>query len=249
MVICRQFQYQGMIDGTFPAVTFSKEHKKIITLNNKEIQLRLRKVLIELSMRGCLGILIACLQDSDLEVIKKTVAIVQRIMGYLNKYNYMEEYNRSKKEPTENAIKPVIDINYSEFKKMSAEKENLTRNNADFSRTTNVSLSAENGELCADDSVIDSIVQCNDMSLLSDAYKSNLRVSPEPCKMEHIDEKLFQQFAMVTPDDFLNFVTNTDFEQLIQEKSEWLKHSESFLSLLDDILLSFGNENADLDCY
>ena len=34
-VICRQFCHQGMIDGTFPAVTFSKEHKKIITLTDK----------------------------------------------------------------------------------------------------------------------------------------------------------------------------------------------------------------------
>lgn len=34
-VICRQLSHQGMIDGTFPAVTFSKEHKKIITLNEK----------------------------------------------------------------------------------------------------------------------------------------------------------------------------------------------------------------------
>lgn len=34
-VICRQLMHQGMIDGTFPAVTFSKEHRKIITLTDK----------------------------------------------------------------------------------------------------------------------------------------------------------------------------------------------------------------------
>lgn len=34
-VICRQATHQGMIDGVFPAVTFSKEHKKIITLTDK----------------------------------------------------------------------------------------------------------------------------------------------------------------------------------------------------------------------
>lgn len=34
-VICRQLSHQGMIDGTFPTVTFSKEHRKIITLTDK----------------------------------------------------------------------------------------------------------------------------------------------------------------------------------------------------------------------
>ena len=62
-VICRQFVYHGMIDGTFPAVTFSREHKKIITLTEKEIHLRLKKALNELSLRGCLGILISCFQE------------------------------------------------------------------------------------------------------------------------------------------------------------------------------------------
>lgn len=43
-VMCRQFQHQGVIDNTFPSVTFSKEHKKIVQLTQKEILLRLTKV-------------------------------------------------------------------------------------------------------------------------------------------------------------------------------------------------------------
>lgn len=82
-----------MIDNTFLVVTFSKEHKKIITLTNKEILLRLRKVLNELSLRGCLGVLLTCLDDKcDLEVLKQTVEIICRLMSMLNKYNYTEEY-------------------------------------------------------------------------------------------------------------------------------------------------------------
>lgn len=44
VVVCEQLQHQGVIDNTFPAVTFSKEHKKIVQLTQKEILLRLTKV-------------------------------------------------------------------------------------------------------------------------------------------------------------------------------------------------------------
>lgn len=41
MVISQQLKHQGMIDDTFPTVTFSKEHKKIVTLTNKEVMCNL----------------------------------------------------------------------------------------------------------------------------------------------------------------------------------------------------------------
>lgn len=253
-VICRQFTHQGMIDGTFPAVTFSKEHKKIITLTDKEIQLRLHKVLNELSLRGCLGILIECLQDSDLEVIRKVVAIVEKVMGFLNKYNYVEEYKKTKKGaiPTSSGlIKPVIDSNYSEFlNNLGAAKDPIVRNNADYRKTTEVTIekSSENGECCVDDLVINSIVQTDDVTLLSNTYKANLQVRCDNVKLGLIEENLFKKFATVSADDFLNFVTKTDLNTLIQEKSEWLQYSENFATLLDDVLRSFGR-SMDLDCY
>lgn len=254
-VICRQFTHQGMIDGTFPAVTFSKEHKKIITLTDKEIQLRLHKVLNELSLRGCLGILIACLQDSDLEVIKKVAAIVDKVMGYLNKYNYVEEYKKTKNGtlPTNSGlIKPVIDSNYSEFlNNLAGAKEPIVRNNADYRKTTEVTIekSCENGECnLVDELVIDSIVKMDDVTLLSNTYKANLQVRCDNVKMGQIEENLFKKFAAVSPDDFLNFVSKTNIEDLIQERSEWLQHSENFATLLDDVLRSFG-QSMDLDCY
>lgn len=251
-VICRQFTHQGMIDGTFPAVTFSKEHKKIITLTDKEIQLRLRKVLNELSLRGCLGILISCLQDSDLEVIKKVVTIVEKVMGFLNKYNFVEEYNKSKNGNSLNApMKPVIDSNYSEFQNnLAGTKEPSVRNNADFRKTTEVTIekSAENGECCPNDMIINSIVQMDDVTLLSSTYNANLTLTCEKVQLGQIEENLFKKFATVSADEFLTFVTKTDLQALIQNKSEWLQYSENFSSLLDDVLRSFGN-TMDLDCY
>lgn len=251
LVIQRQFAHQGMINGTFPAVTFSKEHKKIITLNDKEIQLRLRKVLNELSVRGCLGVLMASLQDTELDVIKKTVVIIEKMTGYLNKYNFIEEYNRISVNATSNSKKPVIDSNYSEFQNLDSPKNVEVRNTADTRRRTDVCLSRENGELftcSAMDAIIDQILQSDDITLLTNTYKQNLKVTCKAPDMGKIDENLYKKFASVSADDFLNYITNHNLQQLTRNKSEWLQFSETFSSLLDDVLRSSGCD-VDLDCY
>lgn len=245
LVISRQFVHQGMIDGVFPAVTFSKEHKKIITLTEKEIQLRLQKVLHELSLRGCLGVLISCLQDSDLEVIKKVTGIVEKIMGYLNKYNFVEEYKRSKEtNPSSSKSKPFVDSNYADFRTLNIPLEPETRNSADHTKTTEITISKD--EKCSIDTIIDSILDTDDIILLSNTYNFNLNL--ESCNIGKIDENLFKKFAEVSTDDFLNFINNTDMKVLLSDKSEWLQHTETFSTLLDDVLRSFEHE-ADLDCY
>lgn len=261
VVICRQFVHQGMIDGTFPTVTFSKEHKKIITLTDKEIQLRLRKVLNELALRGCLGIIVACLQDSDLEVVRKAVCVMKKFMGYLDKYNFVEEYFKSKNgsSTSSNESKcPVYDSNYADLKDVNLAEVNgsVVRNNADFNKTTKVCLeiaSSTNGNVypeddCPNANVIESIVKEQDINLLSKVYSDNLKVDCSHVQLGQIDENLYKKFATVSPDDFLNYVTKVNFDELIANKSEWLLHSETFSSLLDDVLLSFGH-HLDLDCY
>lgn len=47
---------QGMLDDSFPNVTFSKEHRKIVSLNEAEIKRRLNKALDELARQRCLGV-------------------------------------------------------------------------------------------------------------------------------------------------------------------------------------------------
>lgn len=47
---------QGMLDGSFPNVTFSKEHRKIVQLNETEIKRRVNKALDDLSKQKCLGV-------------------------------------------------------------------------------------------------------------------------------------------------------------------------------------------------
>lgn len=172
-------------------------------------------------------------------------------MVRLNKYNFVEVYNKSKKGSEEAAMpkKPVIDSNYSEFNNsLAGNKDPVVRNNADFSKTREVSISNENGEVTPDDSVIQSIVNSDDLSLLSNKYKANLNFACEKVKLGQIDENLFKKFATVSPDEFLGFIAKVDMQTLVQDKSEWLQHSENFSSLLDDILQSFGHD-IDLDCY
>ncbi|XP_021713383.1 uncharacterized protein LOC5574692 [Aedes aegypti] len=264
VVICRQLQHQGMIDGTFPTVTFSKEHKKIITLTNNEILLRLRKVLNELSLRGCLGVLLACLDDRcDLEVLKKTVEMIRWLMTILNKYNYMEEYRNiasgSRKRRSNDV--PVMDTNYSEHVNAPSPLKAAQRNNADYS-SGNVPC-----RLNADE-IIDSIVNLDDVNLLSINYENNMNVAGEGtssggsvsngagagdsccCEANKAHDDLFEQYASVTPDEFLARISTTDFDELVRSRECWLQKTESFGSLLEDVLFSYyATEVNDIDCY
>lgn len=213
------------------------------------------KVLNELSLRGCLGILIACLQDSDLEVVKKAIFVVDKMLTRLNKYNFVEVYNKGKKTAAVNigpSKLPVLDSNYSEFdRNLTGAADPVVRNNADniMKRTEiSVSISNENGETCPDEMIIESIVKADDLTLLANTCKSNLNLKCDEVKLGQIDEHLFKKYATVSPDEFISFVTKNDLKCLVDSKSEWLQLSEDFSSLLDDVLRSFGN-NMDLDCY
>lgn len=55
-LIASHFTDQGMLDGSFPNVTFSKEHRKIVQLNETEIKRRINKALDDLAKQNCLGV-------------------------------------------------------------------------------------------------------------------------------------------------------------------------------------------------
>jgi hypothetical protein len=258
VVICRQFQHQGMIDGSFPTVTFSTEHKKIVTLTKKEILLRLKKVLNELSLRGCLGVLLACLSDSDdLEVIKLNVVLVQKILSYLNKYEYVEESKKSlaftdkSKNP-----KPFVDTNFSEYLHdiKSTSSSPQTINNAEFNGKIQVFHPPTVESLqdsCCSDGVIEAICNADDMGLLATAYQNNLKISTEGnANVE--DDLLLKQYIPVSSEEFLSAIIDKNLDGVVEEKLNWLHQSESFSSLLDDVLLSLGDSIAidnEIDCY
>lgn len=234
IVMCRQFRYQGMVDGTFPTVTFSKEHKKIITLTQKEITSRIKIVSNESSLRGCLGVLLACLKDEHDDVVQSSLAIIDKISGYVEKYNFLEE--RNKYEANENVAKtPFIDSNFSEFQKPSVPMS-LLRNNADFCRTVNVLQSSENGE----------IDKTNDQAI-EDMINLKLEDCGLSCSLKgKIDKYLYKQFAQVTADDFLNFLIGDDLKKMQEDREAKSLKNDSFQSLLEDIVVSFQQNITDL---
>ncbi|XP_055677021.1 uncharacterized protein LOC129786200 [Lutzomyia longipalpis] len=240
-VIQRQCQHQGVIDGVFPSVTFSKENKKIVMLNEREISLRIGRILDELSVRGCLGVLMECLKDDcDLAVVKVAVEIIENLKTFLSKYNYLEGKKRLEEESRRDEH-PVIDVPYQKPPAKPEGSNNLERNNADVCPASN------------SDVVIESILDASDVNLLAIAYENQMSVNgheEEAPKRSTINPELYREFAKVTPNQFLSTLQEVNLNELVRAKSEWISQTESFSSLLDDILLSFKDIKVnDADCY
>lgn len=240
-VIMRQCQHQGVIDGVFPSVTFSKENKKIVTLNEREISLRIGRILHELSVRGCLGVLMECLKDDcDLAVVKVAVEVIECLKVFLSKYKYLEGRKKLEEESAKKEH-PVIDVPYQKIPPKSQDRSSLERNNADVSPEKN------------SDVVIESILDATDVNLLAIAYENQMTVNghEEDAERESpIDPNLYKKFAKVTPNEFLTTLLEIDLGELVRSRSEWILQTESFSSLLDDILLSFKDIKVnDADCY
>lgn len=226
IVITRQFHQHGVIDGGFPAVIFSKQHKKIVTLTQKEILNRLDKILCELSALGCLGVLLECLNDDcDLEVVRIAVGIIKDIMAFLNKYNYLEENTLTESMSSFNGLPS----------------------------TTNNIVECETGESIAgpymdSDSVIESIISANDINLLANAYENQLNFEAENVAL--IDDQYFKRFGKVTAIDFIRRVYSVNLDSLHEKRVEWIAKNDSFGSLLDDIAFSLKVDNlSSADCY
>lgn len=285
----KQFTNQGMIDGTFPTVTFSKEYKKIVTLTEKEINLRILKVFKELSQRGCLGVMLKCLQEEcDLEVIKTAVCMVHCLLEKLKKYNFeslVESLDKAPSTSTNTASTPTTPI--SNPSSPSLDKTLDMQHNLQFQpikpptlvaaeqpkanitiatpETINANQPLTLEEHAQSDEVIESILSSQDINLLVASYESQLQLNnngntstaennPEqqdkpltPC----IDPNLYKTYTSVGVKEFMQTIKSIDLEQLLKNHNDWFLGSESFISLLDDIIFSMKQEDESLfaDCY
>lgn len=241
-VIKRQLQDQGVIDGTFPTVTFSKENKKIVTLTQKEITLRLTKVLVKLSTFGCLGVLLASLNDhDDVLVVKKGVDVIKSLTEFLDKYSYWEEVQ----EHFGSAAQPSTS-------EQSTSNVNNSKVNTASKTIENESKSTINDDMSKSDDVIQSIVSVQDINLLSTAYENKLNVDRDGTfKHEPIEhDEHFKSLCQITPHTFLHKIKTTDLTELLKTRTEWLAQTESFTSLLNDMSYSLqAHEHHDADCY
>lgn len=244
-VIVHHLTHQGMIDGTFPKVTFSKEHRKIVTLNEPEIRKRLIKILHQLSETGCLAVLICTLQDDcDLEVSKTATEIIQKYSPLLKTYNvHSSDTNLTLSTPPSPlaSFNPVPSPPYS-----NAQPNTSTGSSQSMSPMSQLSDSGHqnsgaNHFTDMTDSILEEIINSQDMRLLQDMYNPSDQMS-DNCLQ-------FRFRRVMTPSDFLKFL-DTDFEAHANNKAKWLRGMDAFGSLLDDILKEYdsGDVNS-MDCY
>ncbi|XP_055908741.1 uncharacterized protein LOC129943374 isoform X2 [Eupeodes corollae] len=222
MVIHVLLTNQGMIDGTFPTVTFSREAKKIVTLTEAEILLRFTKVMNELSIIGCLDVILKCLSDScDLEVVKEAVRVVKGLYSKLNKYNYEKAITddlchvKLQKQVSLHAA--------SNIKSVPEEKD------VNFKNINN--------------NIINEIISARDTQLITSCYKlTSVKIEPI-LKKEN-------KFRVTTPKEFVRQLSGFDFDRIVENRKNWYQSSESLSSLLDDMLLSSNISNTShVECY
>lgn len=239
VIIRRQLQAQGVIDGNFPTVTFSKEKKKIVNLTPYEIISRLTKILDELSSRGCLGVLLSGIEeDSDLSVVKATVTVIKYLVDFLDKYNYWNEIQNQNKTNNRKSF-PIIDTNYWEVNTSRPERKPECKPAPEPKPTEDIAQSEE---------VIQSIVSSPDINLLARTYESQMNVEPDP--EVGIDSNYYKKFTHITAIVFLQKIKSINLDEIVRARSDWLDHTESFTSLLNDMLYSLKIDDVnDIDCY
>lgn len=219
---------QGMLDGTFPPVTFSRETRKIVNLNETEIQRRLLKVLDELAAVGCLTVLLKLIHDdNEVDVMDAALAIAQDLFGILHRYKVPDIIKTHVDDPR-TVAELVCDI---KEEPVHIEDE----------------MEAENS--ARSDNVIEGILNADDMNLLADIYKKQMNLQNEqPVSIASPKIKLLRT---ASPSLFVNFMNGNNCKALIQSKREWKDGIRNVSSLLDDVL-GLYQEKEDfnsLDCY
>lgn len=90
-VIEQELAGQGMLDGAFPPVTFSRD-RKIVSLTGQEVRARLTRALESLAASGCLLVLVRAAADlADLQVARRAADISRELADQLRKYGLLEE--------------------------------------------------------------------------------------------------------------------------------------------------------------
>ncbi|XP_028162618.1 uncharacterized protein LOC114354432 [Ostrinia furnacalis] len=217
---------QGMLDGTFPPVTFSRESRKIVTLNEAEIRKRLLKLLDELAANGCLTVLLKLLhEDTEVEVMDAALCIAEELNEILVKYKVPDIVVIAEGEPK--SMEDLVCV---------IEPDEVQEEQMDHDTAT------------TSDNVIDGIIKCDDMNLLANIYQKHMSLDkPDAPK---VTPKLKITIS-ATPYLFVNYMRVNDFKNTIKQKREWKDGIRSVSSLLDDVLgLYDDNEEVNsLDCY
>ncbi|CAH0701026.1 unnamed protein product [Spodoptera exigua] len=208
--IANQLSQRGMIDGKFPSVTFSKEKRKIITLNDKEILRQLTAIMHALSSIGCLTVLYECMNEMHhLEVMEQAYIMATELISILDQYKFVRI--------VDNALTyPMNSKNDDHDEEMALD---LTiANNAD-----------------AREKVIDSIVNTNQSELIMILHDNSFQTKSN--EMEEDYSLCVQRKEIIHPNKFLETFKGTNFRAIIKEKKKWNSDVNHNLDgLLDEIL-------------
>ncbi|VVC86569.1 unnamed protein product [Leptidea sinapis] len=216
---------QGMLDGKFPRVTFSKESRKIVTLTDKELQKRLTKTLDELASIGCLTVLVKLLHDdSELEVMDLALSISTELFNTLETYKVPGSLRPNEQDPAS-----IDEL----FKQKNQDQMELDRCKVE--------------SIGDPENIIEGILGSDDMSLLADMYQKHMNIENVEAGTE-VNKKIFK---IASPYIFVTFMRQNDFKRVIEQKRNWRDGIRSVSSLLDDILgiYEVNSEANDLDCY
>lgn len=222
---------QGMLDGVFPPITFSRQSRKIVNLNETEIQRRLMQTMDELASIGCLTVLVNLLQDdTEVDIMDTSLSISLELLDILNRY----------KVPDQLKPKPGDPVSVNEL--AANVKENDWPDSDEMAESS--------GEANTSERVIDDIVNANDVNLLASIYERYMSLQGGEKEPPKIQPKI-KLTRLVSPYLFVNFVKGTDFKTVIEEKRKWKEGIRSVSSLLDDVLGIYEhNEEVNaLDCY
>ncbi|CAH2037076.1 unnamed protein product, partial [Iphiclides podalirius] len=231
IVIQQTLHAQGMLDGTFPPVTFSKESRKIVCLNDVEIQKRLQKTLEELASVGCLTVLVKLLQDdSEVDIMESALQISTDLCDILDRYRVADTLKPTEGEPSS---VEQLDCRIKLRDRSGVEPSVLERQAATEA-----------------DNVIEGILNVDDVNLLTKMYERQLRLQTES-QPEEAQSKGTQLLKFATPYLFVTFMKSRDFKAVIDQKRNWKDGIKSLSSLLDDVLgiYEFDEDVNSLDCY
>lgn len=216
-VIKFQFSNRGMIDGKFPSVTFSKEKRKIIMLNDREIEQILISIMNDLSEIGCLTVLHKCLiEEWNIDVMELAYSVINDLIQILDCYKIAFVPGKPRHAD--------LDSNYESFTGADDIEMDLCSSLHDTDKRYEV---------------IEKIVNTNDVDLVLELH--NMSNEAKTNLME-CDNGLAKSVERFDPYKFIENFKAADYLTIIDNKKKWLSGLTNLDTLLDDIL-TLGEDN------
>lgn len=214
-----QFSNRGMIDGKFPSVTFSREKRKIIMLNDREIEKIVISIMNDLSAIGCLTVLYKCLNEEwNIDVMELAYSVIKDLVQIL-------DYYRIEFVPSETKCED-IDANYESFMECA--------NDVEMNLCSPLHNTDNRNE------VIENIINTSDAEIVLELYNMSNEVKEK--NLMECDNLFTKPVEFIDPYKFIQSFKAADHLAIIDSKKRWHSGPRNLDTLLDD-LLTLGEDN------